>query len=80
MRCGGVEVLTFGELTLLSNGTRNPPIAIAPTTTPITGISTINKIHLVAFAPVFRRSTLTWEIICAGRPRISSGTESELLQ
>src|SRR6185295_16017559 len=77
---GGGGGVTTVERTRLSSGTRNPPMAIAPITTAISGISTINKMILVALVPLFRRSILTCEIIWAGRPLISSGTDKALLQ
>src|ERR1051325_1118629 len=76
----GIAGLVFDELTPLSSGMRNPPIATTAMIITSTGINTTNKIHLVAFVPVLRRSMLTAEMIAAGRPRISSGTERALLQ
>src|SRR4029079_10608393 len=76
----GVVGLVLDGLTLLSKGMRNPPIATTAIIITSTGINTINRIHLVDFVPVLRRSMLTAEMICAGRPRISSGTERALLQ
>jgi hypothetical protein len=73
----------LGEVLELNSGIKNPVIAIAPIMRPINGTNTITRIHLVALATVgavFRKSILTCEMICAGRPRISSGTDSELLQ
>lgn len=73
----------LGEVPERNSGIRKPPIAIAPIMRPINGTNTITRIHFVALAAVgtvLRKSILTCEMICAGRPRISSGTDSELLQ
>ena len=84
---GGYFVWTAslpGPLLLIAGGSGIAPLmAMTAMITPMTGTSTIKRIHFETFAaasPVPLKSMFTCEIIWAGRPRISSGTESELLQ